>query len=605
MLETCISIFMDEFEKEGKGLSLILKDYTLAPGNYYFVNYNTGETLESLLVEGQDQEKTKLYRQFQIRDYLSSLLTMNKPIDARKQIHSNNYLSFFVKKDKISGDKVDFEILKERINKYYETMKDYSTRYDRKKLEILATLNRDFTEKREQKINKVSQWINNNFRDFSTFQDFKEDKNYFKVFFVSDKEDLIEDSKFYEDNIKEYEEESLNYISPHIYNKNAFNQKIDDIVYGVPNDNFGMNSKKPFLVNKDRKSKSPWLLSMEDIQKQKLFFDWLFALSGSKLYNVYIGKAQIDGEMKNVMEAVKTKEAVHYKRFNGYYLRIKKEKNEAEIVDYDIINNSQEELEHIHIFNYLNLSQKMNDEIYSTASIDRNTALHILDKCLFANRLQNSFFLDAKDISKDDPAQKDGILRIRDMLKDWYFKSKDIPDTGIFERITYDLLIRHLKKNQMSSLAHGYNVRKSWIKYIKNPNGKGEFDMSEIRYWNELRNKVITDDTSIIESDDEFSFAVGQLWYYLINQSEAEKKNYDLLLPVLQATKLDRVKKLTVDLIKTYAHAIWVNNKRVDGMIAMITSYETDEFKLNEEWVLAGFATNNMLYEKNEEEKNK
>ena len=44
---------------------------------------------------------------------------MNKPMDPKKIIHSNNYLSFFVKKDSILSGKLTEEI----IEGYYSTLK--------------------------------------------------------------------------------------------------------------------------------------------------------------------------------------------------------------------------------------------------------------------------------------------------------------------------------------------------------------------------------------------------------------------------------------------------------------------------------------------------
>ena len=46
--------------------------------------------------EGED------YKYFKQLDYLSRLINTQKPIDSKKVIHSNNYLSFFIKKDNIN-----------------------------------------------------------------------------------------------------------------------------------------------------------------------------------------------------------------------------------------------------------------------------------------------------------------------------------------------------------------------------------------------------------------------------------------------------------------------------------------------------------------------
>ncbi|MCS4473106.1 hypothetical protein JQ038_17150 [Clostridium botulinum] len=45
---------------------------------------------------------------------------MNKPIDSNKIIHSNNYLSFFVKKESVVNGKLNEKI----IDDYYEILKN-------------------------------------------------------------------------------------------------------------------------------------------------------------------------------------------------------------------------------------------------------------------------------------------------------------------------------------------------------------------------------------------------------------------------------------------------------------------------------------------------
>ena len=53
-------------------------------------------------------------------DYHSKLISMNKPIDSKKVIHSNNYLAFAVKKESIVTGKLT-EVI---IDNYYDTLKN-------------------------------------------------------------------------------------------------------------------------------------------------------------------------------------------------------------------------------------------------------------------------------------------------------------------------------------------------------------------------------------------------------------------------------------------------------------------------------------------------
>lgn len=89
--------------------------------------------------------------------------------------------------------------------------------------------------------------------------------------------------------IEDYIRENKRYTIPNIYNKNDYNLKIDDIVYGLPNDNIGLNSKKPYLENKSRKSTIPNLINTEEALIQRKFFDYLMNFATEGKVNVYIG----------------------------------------------------------------------------------------------------------------------------------------------------------------------------------------------------------------------------------------------------------------------------------------------------------------------------
>ena len=78
------------------------------------------------------------------------------------------------------------------------------------------------------------------------------------------------------------------YLVPNIYNSNDYNLEVEGEVYGLPNNNLGMNAKKPFLSSRTKKIEVPFLLNKEEVLLQKQFFDHLmnYAMAGKS--NVYI-----------------------------------------------------------------------------------------------------------------------------------------------------------------------------------------------------------------------------------------------------------------------------------------------------------------------------
>ena len=53
-------------------------------------------------------------------DYHSRLVSMDKPVDPKKVIHSNNYLSFWVKQESLGNGKLN----QEAIDRYFDVLKN-------------------------------------------------------------------------------------------------------------------------------------------------------------------------------------------------------------------------------------------------------------------------------------------------------------------------------------------------------------------------------------------------------------------------------------------------------------------------------------------------
>ena len=78
------------------------------------------------------------------------------------------------------------------------------------------------------------------------------------------------------------------YLLPNIYNNNDYNVQIKDTVLGLPDNNLGMNAKKPYLAAKTKKIPVSYLLDGNDVMLQKMFFDYLMNLASAGKRDVYV-----------------------------------------------------------------------------------------------------------------------------------------------------------------------------------------------------------------------------------------------------------------------------------------------------------------------------
>ncbi|HBA04589.1 MAG TPA: type I-B CRISPR-associated protein Cas8b/Csh1, partial [Clostridium sp.] len=237
MLKECLESFKNELNE--KGDKLILDNYVPSDGTYIIVapKDDSYEVKEVVNIKLDKKTKTidkssNYFSKLCTYDYNSKLVDMNKPIDGKKIIHSNNYLSFFVKKESFSNGKLTNEI----INGYYDILLNPYIKYPKSKAkahDVYKSLEAEIGIVDKILVEKIKSWIQENIFEIGNQYT---GKDYLKVFFEYDEEDYIREGK--------------RYFVPNIYNSNDFNMKISDKIFGLPNDNMGMNSKKPYLENK-------------------------------------------------------------------------------------------------------------------------------------------------------------------------------------------------------------------------------------------------------------------------------------------------------------------------------------------------------------------
>ncbi|QBD87379.1 type I-B CRISPR-associated protein Cas8b/Csh1 [Clostridium tetani] len=579
MLKDVISIFKREYEKIGD--RYVTESYIPSDGEYIIVDTfeNDFKILDKVIIK-KDRKTQKIddsnqYFPF-IReaDYLSRLLDMNKPIDHKKIIHSNNYLSFFIKKENVNNGKLSDEI----IDRYYEILKDPLIKYKNTKAEKLyEEVEEEHGKVNEKLIDEIKNWIKEKIHDF--VDKGSKEKEYLKIFFKYD--------------LDKYRKESEKYISPNLYNSNDYNVKIKEEIYGLPNDNMGLNSKKPYLENKTRKSKVPYLISKEEVLIQKKFFDYLMNQVAIGKSNIYINEKGIKG--------ISNKETLG-EDFTGYYLRIQKGK-EVEIHNFDTIVNYRAKIEPFKLENVLELEKS--ELNYNVFIYEIGKLKDLIDNVFFYKFLSGNFFTEAKDLNINDATLKRSILLSRDTLFTWFYKGVDNNAWNNLNISSLNLIKGSINKRYLLKAGEQFNLRSSLKNYFE-----GGISMADVllEVKNSLREKINktskenkNHEDVTLDNDREYYFAVGQLAYYLISLSKSKNKNHSLVNPIINAKTNERIKDEIRRLYTRYNYRIEFGSKRVERLYSMISSY-VPKGKINEDLIIAGFLKNNLIYEKSEEE---
>ena len=325
MLKEAIEAFTVKLQRPD-GERLVLDAYVPKNGTYRLIelgddSFRVRKTLDiavdkknDTIIGSTDEE----YRFICSLDYHSKLLEMNKPVDSGKTIHTNNYLSLAVKKDSILNGKYTPEVLAS----YYETLANPLSKYGKK------AKTKELYQKVESEIGAPDQKMIQRIHQIASSGDIWDGidlngKGYVKIFFVFESR---------EKTLELYKKEYRRYIIPNIYNNNEFNVPDEGRIMGLPGNNMGMNSKKPYLENKSRKVRVPYLLNQEDAMIQSQLFDYFMGQVSKGKYHIYV---ENDANDSRIISCSNTETPDAFS--SGYYLRLRMDKNEAAIVDADVI----------------------------------------------------------------------------------------------------------------------------------------------------------------------------------------------------------------------------------------------------------------------------
>lgn len=582
MLKECIDVFKRELDSKGE--RLLLDSYMPAEGTYIIVTEENGNFIikDENIIDIKYDNKTKEpinseseLNRIRAKDYNSKLIDMNKPIDSKKIIHSNNYLSFFIKKDKFpTKDGEEKKLNLDVIQGYYSNLINPYLKYKSgKPKEIYKSIEDSIGEVNINEVSKIKKWIIENI--FELGKEYS-GKNYLKIFFDYSIEDYIRENK--------------RYIIPNIYNKNDYNFKIGDVVYGLPNDNMGLNSKKPYLENKTRKMSIPNLVNTEDVLIQRKFFDYLMNFATEGNVNIYIG---------DKIYARKNGELPPDNDFYGDFMRIKKGK-ELEIIAFDKIVGYKEELvKKVDYKNLLGVNIIINeDEVKHNEYGGKKELQRLISEVFFSKYLINNYFTEVKDISLKDSNVKKNLLIAREGIFNWLYKGENNGINKLLDKVSMNLIKGSLELGNTNKANKQFNLRWALKGYFE-----GGKDMAIIikNIKDVLRVKMNSKEDVYIENDDEYCFAIGQLAYYFIKQSKAYKKPQFLINNLVNTKNNDLVKKNLKQLYKKYNYKEEMNTLKVRNLYSMILGYEL-EGSLNDDMTLAGFLSNSLFYEKNESE---
>lgn len=605
MLKDCLEIFLDEY---GNNLEKVISDGEELEEGLYLIVDKDGNLVDEIKEVKKRKPKEKSNNNSEIvlikvksLNYLSRILSMNKAVHPKKKISSNNYLSFFVKKEALKKETPESKKLKEEfIDEYYDLLENYKSKLNKNQKAIMDDYNPEENYDRNKEIDFNKNWIKRNIFNLEDKFGIDLDNNgYVKIFFVNSEEDF-EDYEMFDELLEKYRIESNKYFYPNIFLDKGKIEKTGELYKGPFSKDVTLNDKKPFLSNKSRKNEILNLIDVNEALKYKMFYDYLTNFCNKRKYHIYFYSSRKAGHKIEAYENNNPPNEVK----SGYYLRIKKGMSGAEVLQFDVLNRykSGEFIDPIRIRNYagLKLDKNSNEPIkyYDWEINTRGALLNILDKKVYNGKLYHSLNENIEDMSKISANFKLALRIIKEDMIEFTFKIRNPRNFYKNFKESTNLVINQALKNDEAFRAKTiFNIQRSVLNWMK---GDCIMDRNTDKIVEDFKVKLNTDfkeNTPKIYDDREYCYALGQALAYIMSHSKARTPKVSLYNSFLRTDSNTKLREDLRKLFIKYNSEMDMKSKRLNNILAMIYGYDSLK-KIDRDMLMYGIFSRNLLYEK-------
>ena len=425
---------------------------------------------------------------------------------------------------------------------------------------------------------------------------------------------------------EQYEIANANYLKSYIFNVSHYNTSIAKEVYGLSGFYNTAADKKPYLKhltatfdvnNRISQTKALLLHTFEKYRQTKRAFR-------TNPLPVFIDRSELNSEVVSTMKSegnnVGFHEIIHkfYKQkksdLGNYYLFYFLG---MEIKDVDFVSSFSYEND-IRILQVIPQRDPRWDRNLNNIFQFENEVLQVI----FSNQLvqrrkdESLAYKYFDDIDNNAKYITDTIwnliMKYRKSFYDFIYKGRrqavsnfmfhDIIHQGILDDLRHDEF-QNGKHIKTLDIYKKLNIWFSLWNFFGTENKTNDLAMANKIEQHQDRIRIVQDPKSNehLKTDDEFAFAVGQVIYYLLDQSKAGNKTHALLEPFLQKTDLGELKKTIANTFNAYKHEISFGKGRFEKLLGEIMAFELNgRLKELVPIILAGYFSNSLIYERSE-----
>lgn len=542
-------------------------------------------------------------------EQLSGLVSMNKPVDSAKKIHSSSPYSLWFKKEALPE-------AEKRFGDYMLASQQIKFKKDTEAKPLPAHEIKFITAIQEY---VVSSFI----ADLRASQAFSElsDKEYIKVYFAHVPDDC-------------WKAAQNRYLEVKLVAEDSIVQNEYGVTVGLSSFLNTFGSKKPFLSHLTSTTDINNRISLDDARQLYLFERLLKAKTSDdrkKLPNplpLFIDKSELNGSLIAVYSAsegsLSTNEilretfAEDYTIDRGNYMLLNwaNTKDGIEFRDMDIVAAFRFVFdEPMRVKKFFNSGEERS--IHHTLDFETDIVQKIFANGLVTYTKDKTYmrkYFDDIDPKYLAAIVYQNILRYRRATYDYVYKFRR---QAITAAMWYDILLSLIREYIRSDeeLKNTYRIHEALNIFFSlnhhfdptNSNFGGHFMPTLLPQLREAITAVATDSERHLQSNEEFAFAAGQIMYRLVDASASGNKTHAMIEPYISKIQPEIFKQSLAMGFKRYNHAFGVYGKgkgRLERLFAQVMAFDTAAITSMQDHLpllLAGYFSDSLTYEPKKE----
>jgi CRISPR-associated protein Csh1 len=583
-LKEGLYMFLDVQEENGKA---VLKN----------VDKNGELQKEDYAVYTQRTEMTPFFEQC-LKFQINSLpVSPAKIFNPNKKIYGASCSPFalsFTKKNFIKYDKRI--LIKELSDQYFKKAKVYVN-----------------SEEREKKLGLFRNYlIENLYELLFGLKEFEKTKDTFSVNIYSKSVDLSDFIDVHD-----------LYLKENVFNKDDYNVRTNNGIFGISDSLSGFNDKKRFLKHQSSSLKFNYRVTADEalylwryfkLQQNKQLPNPCPVFVDSDELNKAVVKLHQDGQVLSHAQLVKELLRNPKDELSNFYLiYFQGGMKGSKIVDIDFVHQFKYTTDNIDLYELFDLGGNfIKNRVNDVFQLQDKIFNPVFNGKLCPKEGWIRYFDDIEPDLKYHFTDTicNLMLQYRKSIYDFIYKSRrESISCAMFDSMMKTSILEDIRIDEYKNEKHtrGYAIKEKlnlWFSLYNyfNQNQNREDMASRIPKLLEKMKEVANgDQISFSEDPAEFAFGAGQLVYFLLSKSAASNKSYAMLEPFLQKTKVSQLQDTIGNTIAIYKHEIDVSKGRFEKLASEVLAYESDiNMKEYLRYFLAGCFAQSVIYEKKE-----